>query len=419
MIKSIVFFICFYLISYLAGSWGVIALAKCRAGASYVFRTAFGGCTVIAAGMAACLAGSVFRLPVASVAGIFLFIIAIVVISGYVLEKKHAVKEDAPHIPPESTDAVMILAAVLVVGAQIYGVITLRYEGTEVLRGVRDATAVYETGKVMPHDPMMLLIGCISALVHTHPLELIYTVLPPSLIVLYYLCYLEVISTLWCGWKRVAAFLAVTALNLWGYQSEPLTGATLLLSWFGIWVYVLHGLCNILAVIMIRYLKALPDKAEAVQEENEDLLEEWDMKKHRIINARNLAIALGVLTAALIGVVFVLNSKINRLYDATVNLQDDLNSRCSIYEFIPAGGETEGYLLRGSDGTLTFIGGGAAENADELETFIGRFGSEVERWYVYSDDEEGAGAMRALTSKGAVSAGKVYVMNREEISEQQ
>ena len=34
--------------------------------------------------------------------------------------------------------------------------------------------------------------------------------------------------------------------------------------------------------------------------------EEWDMNKHRIINARNLAIAMGVLAALLIVVVIVL-----------------------------------------------------------------------------------------------------------------
>jgi hypothetical protein len=94
-----------------------------------------------------------------------------------------------------------------------------------------------------------------------------------------------------------------------------------------------------------------------------------------------------------------------------------MNSRCAIYEFVGADGKVEGYLLRGSDGTLSFIGGGSSANADDLADFIGKYGTSVTKWYVYGEDEESAGAMRTLTSNGTVDAEKVFVISADELTE--
>ena len=88
-----------------------------------------------------------------------------------------------------------------------------------------------------------------------------------------------------------------------------------------------------------------------------------------------------------------------------------------MYEFVTAAGKPEGYLLRASDGTLSFIGGGSSANADELAAFIGKYGNTVTKWYVYGEDEESSGAMRALTSKGTIDAEKVFVISTEELTE--
>ena len=321
------------------------------------------------------------------------------------------------------SDIVMTAVCVLMVAAQIFGIYAYRFEDTEAIRRVATATRVFETGKVSYGDPMMILIGAVCRIFGMHPLKMIYTVLPFIFVPLYYLCYLQLIMTV-CksSRERFVAFAALLAINLWGYRSRVMIPAALLLSWFSFPVFVIHGLIPVLAVIVIRKTKDRPEKTEKAgnkeSEAEEDYLEEWDMKKHRIINARNLAIALGILAALLAITVIILNRKINTLYDATVNLQEDMNRRCSIHEFIPQSGETEGYLIRGENGELTFVGGGSSENAAELAKFLLAYGSGIDKWYVYGSGEEDAGAMRTLTSEGVVSAGKVYVINREELEEQ-
>ncbi|MBQ8970608.1 MAG: hypothetical protein IJ073_04765, partial [Lachnospiraceae bacterium] len=65
-------------------------------------------------------------------------------------------------------------------------------------------------------------------------------------------------------------------------------------------------------------------------QETDGQSEEWDMK-HKVINTRNLAIAVGVLFIVLVGTVFVLNRKINSLYTATVGLQESLGCGVRFY----------------------------------------------------------------------------------------
>lgn len=414
--KSLVFFAAFYMLSVFAGSISDPVMSRLGAKKSLIFRTVFGGCIVMITGMAVCLVGGIFTLPTYICAVIAAAIIIITGLAGTVAGRSN--RAEGSYIPSSVTATAVLLTAVsaAVVAGQIYGIHVLRFEDPAAIRNIGIATYVFESGKMCVADPMMLFTGTVSSILHVHPLELVYTVLPSAFVLFYYLCYLEVICTVCSGNGRFVAFMAVAALNLWGYQSEVLIPATLLLSWFGTWVFVIHGLLNVAAVVAILYVKNKPERpADAVSVYDDDLMEEWDMNKHRIINARNLAIALGVLAVALAGFVIVLNSKINKLYDATVNLQQDLYSRCSIYEFVPQTGRTEGYLVRTGNNQLTFIGGGSSENAEELEDFIKQYGTDITDWYVYADDEENAGAMHSLESGGQIVINAVYVIDRKEI----
>ena len=92
-----------------------------------------------------------------------------------------------------------------------------------------------------------------------------------------------------------------------------------------------------------------------------------------------------------------------------------MNRRCSIYEFTPDGEETEGYLIRESDGKITFVGGGGAQNSDALRDFLDKYGY-VANWYVYGTDEDNAGAMYELISDQSVSPDNIYVIDRQEIT---
>lgn len=139
------------------------------------------------------------------------------------------------------------------------------------------------------------------------------------------------------------------------------------------------------------------------------------MKKHPIINARNLAIALGVIAAALVVLVYMLNNKINRLYDATVNLETDLNSRCSIYEFCPQeGADPTGFLIKDSQGRLTMIGGGGIDDTDEIYDFIIQYGNVIDTWYVYGSEDADRGAYDGCVIYKDLEIKNVYAIEREE-----
>ncbi len=383
-----------------------------------IFGISLYGCAVIAAGILSSLICGTIGVSSPVNAGVSA-VLAIAFSALVGLYRKKTSKERAQTgtiIRPEYVAEAAI--AVTVVLIQIVAVMRLRFENPAATASVESATKVFESGSCIFADPMMVLIGTVSRLVSVHPLSLIYY-LAPVFILFYYVCAFGLICTITRGRARFTAFITLTVLNAWGYQSERLIPLTLLITWFGTGVFVIHGLLVVTAGVLIRYVKDLPvhDKT-AADNGNEEDLEERDMKNHKIINARNLAIALGVLAVLLIGAVAVLNSKINRLYAATVNLQDDMNRRCSMYEFAPEGKTAQGYLLQGSDGLITFVGGGSAENAEELSDFLAKYGSVVNTWYIYGDDDENAGAMKKLLSSGEVTADNVYVITREEITGQ-
>ncbi len=406
----------FYILAYLAGSWVKIIAARIRSECSLVFRVAFGGCVVLLAGMLSALASGLLKLG--ANAGMICFAVTslAIIITGILTGMRHKGKGKGCGISIASvTDLYYPLIAALFVAVQVIAAVGSRFEHTEVLRGVGIATKVYDTGYLSVADPMMLFIGEVSRTVGVHPLSFVFAISPFIFIPLYYLCIIGVINLL-CdpGYKRIAAFGFVVLLNVWGYQSDVQIGCTLLARWFGLGTYMIFGLLNIAAVIITRYLQNRPEKTKAWQNEEKEVedTEELDMKK-----ARNLAIAIGVLAVVLIAAVFILNNKINKLYAATVNLQTDMNSRCSIYEFVPEGGVSAGYLIKGSDGTLVFIGGGGRENADELSVFFEKYGNNIDKWYIYGEDEENAGAMHELIDAGLVNAEKIYVTDAKELTD--
>ena len=416
--KAVAAFVIFFLIAFFTGGWGQIILRSFGAKCSLWFCMAFGGCLAMLLGMTVCFAGAVFGAPSIVCIYILAAIISLTGISQIIVRKRmNILFSYKTGQSMGAGDIIGMCVLAVAVAFQIYSVMRYQSDNTQVIRGIGVATQVYDTGLLAVGEPVCLFIGAVSHAMNVHPLAFIYGIIPAPLIVLYYMCYLEVLRTVCVTWhKTEIAFAIVAMLNIWGYQSGRLIPVTLLLSWFGFRVFFVHGVLNVSSVILINYLRTV--KREKSEEENEeDYSEEWDMKKHKIINARNLAIGLGALALILLMAVFVLNNKINRLYAATVNLQEDMNGRCGIYEFRPDGNATEGYLIRESDGKITFIGGGGEQNADDLGRFIEKYGNTVETWYVYSDDDENAGAMKALVLEGVISPDNVYVTDRKEITD--
>ena len=146
--------------------------------------------------------------------------------------------------------------------------------------------------------------------------------MPFIVIPAYYCIYMLLATQLFKDkFSRWFMLFGICILNLWGYQSQALLPATMLYGWYSVQALIVHGLLPLLLWLLLRGLKLhLP--GETVNEEDDYYRwEEEDMKNHKIINARTIAIALLVVTIILLGSVFIMNRKINNLYDTTVNLQ--------------------------------------------------------------------------------------------------
>ena len=222
--------------------------------------------------------------------------------------------------------------------------------------GLKIATCVYEGDKITAAAPVMSLMGLICRLIKLHPLIFAHTVMV-IVIPLSYLCYRKLFDEIFEKSRSEVymALLILELINIYGYYSDALESFSLLTGYFTGWGILMHVLIPLAAAALIKRTRsAIAEKAAesisgtgqmrtsvditgqenmASVTETEDYQEEWDMKKHPIINARNLAIALAVLAVVLLASIFVLNNKINTLYDATVNLQNQLN------EYVDESGE--------------------------------------------------------------------------------
>ena len=157
---------------------------------------------------------------------------------------------------------------------------------------------------------------------------LLYSVLPVLMIPAYYYAYYNLAGRLFKD-KKYAWFmvLIICVLNLWGLQSKALYPVTMLYCWFSPASVILHGFLPLLTGVLIEKSKAVAGRQEnTVIKEEDDYFkwEEEEMKDHKIINSRNLAIALIIVVILFMGSVFVMNRKINSLYETTVNLQQQV-----------------------------------------------------------------------------------------------
>lgn len=395
--------------------------------------TWFLGCIAfIFIGCAVSFIGGLLKISATAAAVIIVFLCALSLLV-YVIAKRKTAKASAGEAVPAdkgkfitfngTTDIVFFAVFVLLLLIQIVTVILYSAKDASVLANVKISTKIFETGRLESGNPIMNLYGITSYIAKVHPLKLIFTYLPAPLILVYYLGIYELLKLLCDDRREVFPAMCFTSIMfIWGFYCRKLVGISLLLSWFSGKCFILYGLCVAFGILLLkckRRKKKTTKECDNVgeNEEDEEYLEEWDMNKHKIINARNLAIALVVFAILVGGVILVVNKKINDLHDATVNLEADLNSRCSVYEFTPGEGDIQGYLIKGSDGNLTVIGGGSEENSDSLSEFITKYGTNVSNWYVYSDNEADTGALGKILQGNVINVEKVYILDRKEVSD--
>ena len=154
---------------------------------------------------------------------------------------------------------------------------------------------------------------------------LLYSFLPIIMIPAYYYCYYLLSDCLFTD-KVYARFmvLIICVINLWGCQSKPLLPATMLYCWFHPASVIIHGLLPLLLYLILNKIRDMDRNTgteEGLLENDYYKWEEEEMKNHKIVNSRNLAITLIIVVILFAGSVFVMNRKINSLYDTTVNLQ--------------------------------------------------------------------------------------------------
>ena len=208
-------------------------------------------------------------------------------------------------------------------------------------------------------------------------------------------------------WEKAAIiFFSVIALAFSGISGLNFSPAFVILQ-------TVSSVILILIIIFrgrIRLAIADTDDDGITYEDSDDQEEELDMKKHKILNIRNMTIAFAVFIIAFAAAVFVLNSKINSLHTATVGLQKSIDDKCGIYEFrADEEGDCAGFLLTMTDGSVCFYGGGPAGNGKALFEFIQRFGGNVDKWYLYSEEEDDKGAYDYCIEQG-LKVNNAYVM---------
>lgn len=330
------------------------------------------------------------------------------------------------------------VAAYLLIATQIIVAIGFADKTTFAIKNIKYATEVFEGKAPDISHLLMSFWGILSYTLKIHPMTLIHTVLAVFIISLAYESYIMLAKAVFKDniVMQYGSVIAVGFINIYGFWSPKASIFTLLLGYFTFAGIAVHILLVNLSTLLIKKAeknkKAEADKRIEAEKnlalengensaehsidysEDDDYQEEWDMKKHKIINARNLAIGLGVLVLMLIALAYVLNNKINKLYEVTVLLQSEMDSECKMYEFAP-NGVNEGYVVKNSDGSITVIGGGSAENAQSLSEIIKKYGDVVDTWYVYGSDDKNIGAYRKCKDEKGITVNNVYELTRTDV----
>ncbi|MCR5507527.1 MAG: hypothetical protein K6F34_02450 [Lachnospiraceae bacterium] len=121
----------------------------------------------------------------------------------------------------------------------------------------------------------------------------------------------------------------IMMLSIFGYASEYLIPLNMFCGRFSLPSVIVNGVLPLILLFVLGKREAIGlwmnGPAAALEENDYYAWEEEDMKNHKIINSRTLAAALLITVIVLIGSVFVMNRKINNLYETTVNLQQQVN----------------------------------------------------------------------------------------------
>ena len=294
---------------------------------------------------------------------------------------------------------------VLLIVVQIALLQNISFEFPNATRQIANATRASQLGILDIRTPFMMLWAMLADLCGVHVLTFIFSMLPYLLLPYFYFSYDYAAGTLFkdSGIKRLAMVILVALLQLYGYQSEAAIAMTLFAAYFGAACLLLHGMCPILLGILIE------KEISSSQMEFED--GEEDMKKHKLLNIKNLSVIFAVFMLIAGACVVILNQKINNLHQATLALQRSIEEACSIHEFKGENQETiDGYLMKTGTGELVMIGGGNEKNGEALYDFLIAYGNKIDQWYLYSEEAKDRGAYDYCAGRKELEIGEVYYL---------
>ena len=213
--------------------------------------------------------------------------------------------------------------------------------------------------------------------------------------------------------------IIVSLLQLFSFYSEKASKLSLLLSPMSVSVIIIHGILPLLLWLYLKYEAKIKEMLiyDGNDEDTEDseIPEEWDMKKHKLLNIRNMAIAFVAFILVFAAVVFVLNTKINTLYDATVMLENAANTKISVYELKEDDGSVTMTLMISPEGTVTVIDGAGKTNGTEAYELISKYADKVDKWYLYGEDDDSKGAYDFCVDQGMKVENTYLISGIEEI----
>ncbi len=277
------------------------------------------------------------------------------------------------------------LALVLILAQMVVAVVFTK-GNTTALTALADAAAVRAGSGFILNSPVMSLWGVLCRVSGISVWTFATKVLPVIIIPLCYGAYILLVKRIDKD-RAPMILIFISLLQVYGYQSEAFAPYTLLLGWFTGKSILVHLIGPLAAYGLIRLREVLPKKTE--QTEQSDDLEDTEMK-NKYFNVRNISIAIVILAIGVAGALFILNRKINNVYAATVNLQKSIEEKGDFIEFTGADGEeVKGYLLVGNQG-VTVIFGGSRKDGEALYELIGKYGGQVDSWYLRRDEENGA-----------------------------
>lgn len=308
--------------------------------------------------------------------------------------------------------------AIILVVAQAVVAAFYTLPADDAVSGLKYASKVYDTGRIVVTSPMMSLIGLIGRVFHIAPIRFALHVLPFIIIPLSYFAYALLAKSLSDGPMTPTILIFTELLNIYGYQSDALSPCTLLLGWYRGEAVLIHLILPLLLALYIRWKNAHPalegaagaetfgvetadvaSETEATEPERTGIAadiktdeDEWeDEMKHKIINVRNLSIAFAAFVIVALVAIFVLNRKINNLHEATISLQDVIEQKGEFIEFKGAVGDSfKGYIVIDGDDNVTVVFGGTYNDGEALMEVLANYENHVTSWYLEKDGEQGA-----------------------------